>query len=349
MRKIVFFIFFALLFMGVESQEKKNFTEAKEFFLNPSGLSREKTTIPFKKVIIKDFRFDTTKLGYVINKGISRIVIKENPSSFVTKTINEYFKNNLDITSDKSLLIIIKSFWFQQGAFDLVANDKIISKDAGYTDRAGVCFTDFELFSFSNDSYQAFMKFRYDFVDYKYNTQSLLYLFYIPFDSLLEKIHATNVEQVLSNKRKLSWSRIDSNYKNRYNLPVLANGIMEKGVFLSFEDFKNMKVNYPDFQVKKSNITDELYVKSNDKEEILTDFWGYCDGKNYYIRVGYNFFKLYRQNNTFDLFGSKYINTINTDIPVPITPGGLQGNLQLHKNKLDSRPLQLNMDSGLTY
>lgn len=349
MFKIALITLSCLLFLTSISQEKKSFTEAKEFVVNLTERYKEPFSIPFKQVIVKDFRFDTTKLGYINNNGLSRIVTKEKASISISNAINEYFGNNLDKNSDKSLLIVVKSFWFQQKAFDLIADDKLINKKAGYTDRTGVNFTDFEIFAFTNDGYQALLKFKCDFFDYKYNTSSIRNFFYVPFDSLIQKIHSLNIEQILFSKRKLSRSIIDSNYQSRYSLPVLKDDISEKGVFLTFNDFKYKKTSYPDFRVKKSDITDELHIKNNDKEEVLTDFWGYSDGKNYFMRVGYNFFKLTRQNNTFDLYGSKYISSVTRSIPVPIPGGPAYGELEFTKNKTDLRPLQLNMESGLTY
>ncbi|MGC4039179.1 MAG: hypothetical protein QM764_24685 [Chitinophagaceae bacterium] len=354
MPKVILSFLLTLLAMLCFSQEKKNFTQSREFALKLEDRYKGSETIPFKTITVKDVRFDTTKLGYVYNvykHSLNKITTKESSSNSLTNTVSDYFQNNFVSSSEKSLLIIVKSFWFQQKAFDLVVNDKIVKKQKNYTDKTGVCFADFEVFSFSGDGYQALLKFKYDFVDYQYDSASIQRLFYIPFDSLFRKLHSLDIQQVLSSKKQFTWNKIDSNYSNRYALPVLQSEVAEKGVFLTFNDFKIKNQVYPDFRIVKGDLTDELYIRKDGKEELLIDCWGYSDGQNYFIRIGYNFFKLIRQNNTFDLLGSKYINSYpKSGVPVPLG-GGAYGTaeVQLHKDKLELRPLQLNMDTGETY
>ena len=65
------------------------------------------------------------------------------------------------------------------------------------------------------------------------------------------------------------------------------------------------------------------------------------------MKIGFNFFKLTRQNNTWDLYGNKYItnNAKQTDILTlygPVIIGS-------QKNKMEYRPLQLNMETGKVY
>jgi hypothetical protein len=83
-------------------------------------------------------------------------------------------------------------------------------------------------------------------------------------------------------------------------LPILKDSILHKGVYRSFAEFKNNKPSIENFEIGKGNFTDELYVADNHETYPLQDFWGYCDGKNLFVRSANNLFQLYRTGNTFN-------------------------------------------------
>src|SRR5688572_13996867 len=101
-----------------------------------------------------------------------------------------------------------------------------------------------------------------------------------------------------------------SAYSELFDLRVLRQHGSPKGACLTFNDFENNITTHPAIIFKQSKLSVDVYIKKNNKEELLTDLWGFFDGNKYYIKIGYNFFKLHRQNNTFDLYGSKYITSI---------------------------------------
>ena len=96
-------------------------------------------------------------------------------------------------------------------------------------------------------------------------------------------------------------------------------------------------------RLNQTKLVDDLYIIENNKEELLTDFWGYYDGKDYYIKSGYGFYKLTRQNNSWDIYGSKFI----TETYSRISYGAVS--IKSVAPTEVKKPLQLDMETGKLY
>ena len=163
--------------------------------------------------------------------------------------------------------------------------------------------------------------------------------FFLPFDSLARKMATTDVTLTLNKKRKLSFKEVNDFYSRRTNIPVLENTETQKGIYLTFEDFKNNKLWLTDFKFTNGKVTDELYLINNGKQTLFTDFWGFNDGKNLLIKLGFNIFSAVRQQNTFEIFGAKHISNYHNN-------PGHQAQINLSSVSLDLKILQLNMETG---
>ena len=266
--------------------------------------------LPFKKIIVLDKRFDTTKTGYTFDKlsnRHSKIILQKNWSEI----LNEYFRNNLDTNSQQNLLIVIQTFWLQFGMPAEVQRQKNINdvyKDD--IDRGGSIITELDVFVQSDSSFRAFFKIDGLILSLSvYSKNKIDNFFFLPFDSIAKKINSLSISQSILNKRKIKLDEIHNVYNNRFQLPVLQQINPEKGVFLTFQDFKENKPRYKQFQLKKGDLTDEVYILNNGKEEVLENYWGFSDNSGLYIRLGANVFRAIRQQNTFELVGFHHINT----------------------------------------
>jgi hypothetical protein len=303
--------------------------------------------IPFRDIIVKDYRFDTSKLGYIKN-SVKKIVFNTPSSATFTSALNDYFSKSLDASSSKTLVIIVKTFWLQQGYDDALEDKKVKNNDIAQRDRSGVCFTDFEIFVKEDTAYKALLKLDYEFPLRAYRRKRLDGAFFNCFDSLVQKISTMNIESTLAKKRIFSQAEIETNYSKRFQLPILEKQNSQRGVFLTFADFKQQKISHPDFTIRQGKLTDQVYAGN----DVLLQYWGFFDGKDYYIRIGYNFFRMVRQNNTFDLMGAKYIsNSYNTNPnsyyrnePTIGASNGMRGSLHI-----ELKPFQLDMETGEVY
>ena len=287
--------------------------------------------------------------GYVIPVKLNKIVPEANSSAYFTKTLNEYFQKSLDTGSGNSLVIILKTFWLQKGDIEDMSDKNIETKFTLITGDEGVCFAEFETFCLKDGNYRALTKLDHIFLTSAYRSRKIKDFILQPFDSLIKKIATINIETHLSKKRNISWNEIHSAYSKRFDLPVLTQRGSQKGVFLAFNDFENNITTHPDFIFKQSKLSDDVYIKNNNKEELLTDFWGFFDGNNYYIKIGYNFFKLHWQNNTFDLYGSKYITNIIRQYGYSGSSFAPPFNITTGSMKMEYKPFQLDMETGEVY
>ncbi|MEO5945709.1 MAG: hypothetical protein ABIP79_02755 [Chitinophagaceae bacterium] len=92
------------------------------------------------------------------------------------------------------------------------------------------------------------------------------------------------------------------------------------------------------FKFTNGKVTDELYLVNNGKDELLTDFWGFNDGKKLFIKLGFNIFPAVPQQNTFEVFGAKHISNYHNNPK--------QGDIKITSMDLDLKILQLNMETG---
>src|SRR5258706_5616319 len=175
----------------------------------------------------------------------------------------------------------------------------------------------------------------------------------MPFDSLIQKINSMDVEATLGTKKKFSTDDIKQNYQKRFEIPILSMNRVSRGIYLSFDDFKNDKPSYPRFKFKISKYSADVTVGQNGKEIILTDYWGFFDGADYYIKPGLLPFKAIRRGNTFDLFGSLQGDDHNFIIGILGNAGrldaGTSGYVSVPQSYVPIYPLQVDMETGSVY
>lgn len=165
---------------------------------------------------------------------------------------------------------------------------------------------------------------------------------------------------------KLNWSKyhekavrlnrhyIDSLNTARINIPAVTDSL-KKGLYLTYEDFRQNKPSIREFTVSKSKKGDFLYVKNDHGQDVLfTDLWGYCDGKDRYIFSASNYFKLHPTGNGFTIFGAKE-HTGKRRYRPSVAPntgssGGFYvGSTSVVKYDLVKSYFQLDMETGKIY
>jgi hypothetical protein len=239
-------LFFILLFqcyclasISQRRDETKIIKEAGEITESFEGINYYKNNkAPFRDIIVVDKRFDTTKLGYT--NSDFKILLGRSWSS----VLNNYFKNNLEPSSDKSLVIFIKSYWLQRGVIDKVVKKKIILKDAFGNNElnlrdGGSCSANIEVFAKSGDDFQALFRIDTFFLNTitNFRKNKLADFFFLPFDSVFRKMITTDVTGLLDKRKKIAWNELTEHYDNRFNLPVCKEPYIKKGIFFTFEDF----------------------------------------------------------------------------------------------------------------
>lgn len=349
MKHILLFILFFSTVTYNWCQGNFQIPAAKTLHLSlESGSFEQSYKIAFKEIIVKDFRYDTTKFGYIKDNGIHKISLKNNSSAGLAELLNNHYKKNLSPEADKSLVIIIKKLWLQKDLNSLLIGKKERKNfDWGDKTNAGACIAEIEVFAVQGERYFPLLKIKDNFFSYPYVAAHLTGFLLLPFDSMIMKIAETDVNAVIANKKGYSPGEVMTVYSLRFDIPVLSSKPVAKGVFLSFDSFKVNKTIYPDFTVRKTKTSDQLFILENGKEKVLTDFWGYFDGEDYYIKAAENFFLLYRQNNTWDFYGNNSLYMYYYSYSTGQAPFVMR--TTSHNTILERKPLQLNMETGVIY
>jgi hypothetical protein len=130
---------------------------------------------------------------------------------------------------------------------------------------------------------------------------------------------------------------------------------------MTFDEFKNNAPSEKNFELKKGKAADVLYIRrQNGNEFPERNVWGYCDGKNSFIKSANNFFLLQLRGNAFYIYGAKNMKPGTTHIPIPgaaISPLPYGGTLQTVgimydiklRFQLALNPYVLDWDTGILY
>jgi len=306
--------------------------------------------VPFNKIEVMDLRFDTSKIGYAIynsKNNHTRFVTAGGVEGYLNKRLNDYFKANLDAGSSNTLVIVLKKLWLEYGSTNMMLRSKDVPDESKWSisNRNAVCLADIDAFVKTGESYQALLRLTHNFTIERVNDYSDCHLLLKAFDSLVRSIRTMDVVKVTSSKKKFTVEDLNINYRKRFDIPVLTAPQFNRGIYYSFDDFRNNKPSHPDFTFKTFEISTEVTIMEAGHEKTVTDYWGFCDGKDLYVKPRYLTFKALRQGNTFDFLGSLEGKNTPFYIPVPGTFLVIKTNTTL----INFIPLQVDMETGKVY
>lgn len=298
-------------------------------------------TEPARNVSLQliDNRRDTSKVGYVEKPGLRRSG-KENAKVFypyqlelgTTRALSQMLSDVLVIKSgvDKKISVtgFLKTFWISKTNHLYFSADYFVEKDGLFfpLTRIDTSFVE-RSSSITGD-------------------ETVL-------DQLIqkhkEKFNTLNLERAFVR----TGHPLDF-IKEKSTLPthaILVNNVQyKKGIYQSFEEFLANSPGMPFKEIKQEKNTDILYTETaNGVTQSVRDVWGFCDGKNLYVKLGFSFFQMVRVNQTFELLGFMEIRRSETwgeanfggEIAGVFKPTG--------KYITFYYPIQINMQDGSPY
>jgi hypothetical protein len=359
--KIQFIIF--LLLPSVSSFAQRNeevgIAVYKPRFVSLSPSENTHTpSFPVTGIVIFDMRFDTSNTGLLQNSVLG----KEKLLHFKKGTcheVKEFCESDLVLTpsgsSDRGITLacFIKKLFISDNIY-LNDGKKVSANDVNFEVKSGI-MTVLEFYAQREDSFIPLYRF-----DSTITGKKDVYRFadeYISniLSASLRKMESLDWERIFTNVKPKKLSEINTHYNARFNIPILKE-LPKRGLYLSFDHFKKNNPLDTAFTVDKTKKGDFLYVKNKKGEDILqTELWGYCDGKNMYVFSAENYFQLYRQDNTFLVYGAKDFTSVRRlgwnfgllDMAMPnsnYAKGKTTNSYQLEFNLL-----QLDMESGELY
>jgi len=262
-----------------------------------------------KGVVVTDDREDTTLLGYytgnIFGKKTNRLRFESASNIEIAHWLANYLSIDSNKIDDEILYVSIKKF---------ILSEEVTEKvfDNGHQGQAQNGW---------DEGVLAKMEF--------YFMKDAVYYPLYRFDSILvinaklkenagefvttalklgiDKLFTIDIGAVLMKARKLTPSDIAAHNNNNINVPILVQTVYKKGVYKTFEEFKDNNPSIKDFQFKKGSAGDILYVSVNGQEYPERSAWGFCDGKNLFINSSDKYAQLVNEGRTFYFKGVKSV------------------------------------------
>jgi hypothetical protein len=322
----------------------------KRFGLEVKRIAPGEIKLPFASIQIIDNRFDTSKLGFapayqvIANKRTvgRKIVFEDGVARTLENYYNEVYQNAFT-PGDITLLIVLKKFWFsgiddeKNREIDILRNEHAMS----------FLYCKWEYYFKKGDVYMPVQRVDtvLNGVEFEATNNRRVYgnnkkLFKLILNGMIEVFDFNKFINNIERLPKKNWTDIQRYNASYFDIPVLKDTILQKGVYITFNDFKNNRPSVINFTEQKMRIranTFENYIE-DDKGNRITNYWGYCTGET--LKIGkYGNEKVHRRNNTFEFFVQHPFLQINTNII-----GG-----PTYTDRVVWIPYQIDMETGNIY
>jgi hypothetical protein len=171
------------------------------------------------------------------------------------------------------------------------------------------------------------------------------------FESASNKLFTLKLNEIPASIRQLTLHDIAKKASKERSVPILIETAYRKGVYKTFDEFRNNAPSVTDFEYKKGKFGDMLYVREGDTEYPDRTAWGFCNGKNIFINSSDLFSELIREGNTFYFKGIKSVtrkarhNMMKTSMLNLATNTGEKRT----SYSIDNRYYQVDMETGEVY
>ena len=315
----------------------------KTYRLNPKEAAQS-LSLPFSQVKVIDARFDTTKIGFVTVQG--SLTRKLNLETGLAAGLENYFQFSTGLSNSDSLnlLIVVKKFWISLSA---PLNYEKSKTSSSYALPMSL-HAKWELYLFKGNEYLPFRR-----IDTLIkNDQPIAKLFNHENNKVgvEENIHSIlrhflsqfsyeGAMKVFDERNKKSLAEIIAANNTRFEIPVLKAAKINKGIYLSFEEFKN---NQPSITAFTENT---MTTGLSRKDIYLTTSNGITVSKYFVYNNGEKTMAggnqgevIFRNGDSFEFF-------LRTRIATPRSPGDM-----VIGNHITYRiPYQVDMEGGGFY
>lgn len=343
------FIIFDSVAAAQSKEEKERMTDFRTVYYKMSPATNP-VALPVSSVEMHDIRFDTTYIG-LANRTYGQPQFMRLSSG--GKELADQFNSCIRTGPDTAVLhcFIRKLFLTDHINVKNSEDVRMASPDFDKNEMSGVFLT-VDFYEQRGDVYQPLFRFDTTVASYiRINKKGYGYL-EEAIRASIAKAGRQDWSRIRQRAPKLTRLYIDSVHASRIALPAL-NTSPVKGIFYTFNDFKQNTPSTEDFTIDRGKKGDFLYLRNAKQEEILQkDIWGYCDGEYSYIYSAGNFFKLHRTGNGFTLYGAKELTGDKRWNPTaaPVQGGGVYvGSSPKTVYILEKKLFQLDMESGKIY
>jgi len=233
-----------------------------------------KPSLAFSDVHVLDARADTSavcfdKILFQRENKVHKVFVEEG----ISKSFKNFISNSYALApktdTSNNLFIAIKKLWLSDQV------PYVSNIDASKTKWESGLILQAEVYSEQNGIYHALYKIDSIVVaDLKIAGNEKIYLSH-GIEVLLAKIRDKDRGQIRHGKTSFSLETIKNHLAAMYDYPILSSSVLKKGVYKTFEEFRNNEPSINNFEVKKDLKTDALYmVDLNGNQSLLRDCWG---------------------------------------------------------------------------
>jgi hypothetical protein len=307
-----------------------------------------------------DARPDTTVIGLGLIRhrpffAISQGVFANDAQQFLNSSVHFAKPDSF------SVVMVIKKFWLT-GGLDNEMEQEIQHTDIDTsTKKISSLLARIEFYLKKGSDHFILYRFDTTITRNSYVARDASVLVELGLVSSLSKLKEMDFKfkSICATKRKFSIYEIEAHNQKQFDIPVLKDSALVRGVYSSFEEFKNNNPGQKQFEVEKDKLIDLIFIKQADGKPVpVREAWGYCDGKNLYIKSMDNYFLLQREGNAFYIYGAKEFKhkkvardpARETDSSAMVVETNHYKNPLQKTSKrhlaLELRPYELDMDSG---
>ncbi|WP_188938183.1 hypothetical protein [Puia dinghuensis] len=288
----------------------------------------------FSHFEVIDERPDTARIGihtFVHTLGFSgnRQLVFQHPAALeIGDYLNTHFARP---GASWSALIVLRNLWLSDANYlkeEKVKNPDILEERTHIRLKA-------EIYAFNDSVYIPIL--RYDTLQtYKRgNTYNQLNTYYHFWEKDLTDMLSDMTDSAsglaatrIEHGRRLHREDILQYNRSRFDAAIIGNSLLTRGVYTSFEEFRNNAPSIQNFEVKQEKKEKILYIKDANGSSYYThDAWGYCDGKAIYIMRSGSLYPIWKEGKAFYFFGQAYKESTSPAPPVyvPGTPATVSG------------------------
>jgi hypothetical protein len=295
------------------------------------------TTSIFSHFEVIDERPDTARIGVHTNMKTFRrpydrqLIFDRSASSAVAAWLNNHFSRP---GAPYTALIVLRALWLSDARY--IREDLVRDPDRRF-EKTHIRLKA-EIYAIKGDRYLPLLRF-----DTLQATKKMTYYASLraPYSdwgnnlaSILAEL-ADSSSSIMTRKqdgsRWISFEDIRQFNTSRFEAPIGKADVLTRGVYASFEEFRNNSPSVRDFEVKVEDNHRILYVREAGNTYYTHDAWGYCDGKDVYIMRDGILYSAWREGKAF-YFYRDIISRVNppdgeiipTSEPVPPT-GAVSG------------------------
>lgn len=312
--------------------------------------------LPYNTIQIIDKRADTSLIGFYAfsqaKSATQSVLVLQNGN---TKSFTDFFTGaaKLNRSSKAELLIVIRKFWLSKEIEHRAINETTKKEEQPFV--PGL-ITRLEFYVKNDATYLPLLRFDSTFKLLSGQKRDEELFISSALISALQRLAEIDPVSKSTKGVKKTFDEIESFSKIR--IPILSANALKKGIYTSFDEFRNNNPSIPNFEIRNDNKSSLLIAKDATGQEYpIRKIWGFCDGDKVFIKSIDNFFELHFLNGTIYSRASKQIIRSSGKeskilsyliLPLPLADG-LDKSGAFEKYAISVRYYQLDTDTGRLY